>query len=135
MSLTPEQAIVGIICCVIVADGEISNREKDLLSIISVNNLKLREMPEGHFQEAMDVSIEGVVTVGPDKYIEICCQALPALYFPMAIALAAEFALLEGEGAENELRIVHKLRETLNPPDDVFMNILNTMCWRHGILE
>ena len=133
--LTPEQASLGILSCVIGADGSFSTEEQELLLFLANRHPHYRDMTAAEFEEAVNLSVESINEIGWKKWALVCSDSLPVKYVPTVFALAADFSLIDGEPNSQEAQIIRELKDILGIPDKMFDNILAVMCFKNGIVE
>jgi tellurite resistance protein len=118
-NLNPEQAFVGIMYCLMGADGLISSDEiRDLKAALKRTRF-MGNAPEGYFESLMSQVQQVYKHEGPEKLLELACQSLPSDLREAAFIFAADISFSDGYASPEEDKILESIQLKLNL-DSVF---------------
>ena len=133
MTLTPEQAGLGIICCVVASDGRISEAESELISLVTHRHVYFRHLATAAVKGIIQESLNRIVESSATSWATSCAAAVPSDQRATLFALAADFAFSDGRPGDAEIGILQAIQKTFQIPAESAATVFNVIAQKNGI--
>ncbi len=113
VKLTPQQAVLACLTLVVAADGAPSDEEQQIVARLLAATPALGTDKEDTQNLGLELALDILsASEGVETLLELAAQALTPGAQALAYALAADFVLLNGQLAPEEMRVLDLLAET-----------------------
>lgn len=135
VTLTPQEAMLGVILCISASDGDISKRELERMAEILSTHRMFNGQSESQIKSGLTKILGFMETDPVDQIVHKCAVALPEKQRIVAFALAVDIAMIDQSVHKGEGAMLGLMATELSIEENAMKNILAILAMKNGLID
>jgi uncharacterized tellurite resistance protein B-like protein len=134
-TLTPQEAMLGVILCICASDGEISKREPERMAEVLSTHRMFNGMNETQIKAGLNRMLAFMESDPVDQIVKKCAAALGEKQRIVAFALAVDLSMIDQNIHQGESAMLGLMATELNVSEEGMKNIITVLAMKSGLID
>jgi tellurite resistance protein len=135
VTLTPQEAMLGVILCISASDGDISKRELERMAEILSTHRMFNGQTESQIKAGLNKILAFMETDPVDQIVQKCAVALPQNQRIVAFALAVDIAMIDQNLHKGESAMLGLMASELGVEEGVMKTVVTILAMKNGLID
>jgi uncharacterized tellurite resistance protein B-like protein len=134
-TLTPQEAMLGVILCICASDGEISKREPERMAEVLSTHRMFNGMNETQIKAGLNRMLAFMESDPVDQIVKKCAAALGEKQRIVAFALAVDLSMIDQNIHQGGSAMLGLMATELSVSEEGMKNIITVLAMKSGLID